>query len=260
MLSKKGRSVTNDPYLATALEAAVAACRVIREGAADALIVRSKSNPRDLVTQVDTAAERVIREIIARHYPDHPVLGEEGGVVTPALSPYRWVVDPLDGTSNFVRGLPHVAVSIGLEHHGEGVVGVVAHPATSDLYRAVRGADTFKNDEPLSVSGLSELSAAFVTMSFSADPAVVVRATPVWGALLGRAQTLRRLGSTALELALLAEGKIDVFVGFGQGAWDTAAGAVLVSEAGGQVALLDGGATCVAAASAALLDEVLGLL
>lgn len=258
--------MTNDPYLATALEAAVAACRVIREGAASALIVRSKSNPRDLVTQVDTAAERVIREIIARRHPDHPVLGEEGGVggggsgITPTLSPYRWVVDPLDGTSNFVRGLPHVAVSIGLEHHGEGVVGVVAHPATSNLYRALRGAGAFKNDEPLSVSGITELSEAFVTMSFNADSAVVARATPVWGALLSRAQTLRRLGSTALELALLAEGKIDVFVGFGQGAWDTAAGAVLVSEAGGQVALLDGGATCVAAASVALLDEVLGLL
>lgn len=256
--------MTDDPYLATVLEAAAAACRVIRKGAAGALEVRSKSNPRDLVTQVDTAAERVIREIIARHHPDHPVLGEEGGVgsvgVTPAPSPYRWVVDPLDGTSNFVRGLPHVAVSIGLEHGGEGVVGVVVHPETSDLYRAVRGAGAFKNDEPLSVNGLSDLNAAFVTMSFSADPVVIARATPVWGTLLGRAQTLRRLGSTALELALLAEGKIDVFVGFGQGAWDTAAGAVLVTEAGGQVVLLDGGATCVAAASGELIEQLEVLL
>jgi myo-inositol-1(or 4)-monophosphatase len=249
-----------DSYLATALEAAAAAQRVIREGAAGALEVRSKTNPRDLVTQVDTASERVIREIIARHHPDHAVLGEEGGDVTPGPSPYRWVVDPLDGTSNFVRGLPHVAVSIGLEHHGERILGVVAHPTTADLYHAVRGAGAFKNGEPLRVSGVIELSAAFVTMSFSADPTVIAQATPVWESLLKRAQTLRRLGSTALELALLAEGKIDVFVGFGQGAWDTAAGAVLVTEAGGQVALLDGGATCVAAASAALLDEVLSQL
>ena len=115
---------------------------------------------------------------------------------------------------------------------GKGVLGVVTNPTTGETYHAVRGQGAFKNGDRLRVSGCAALGAAFVTVSFSADEAVISQAKPVWDALLTRAQTLRRMGSTALELALLAEGKTDAFVGFGQGPWDVAAGVVLVEEAG----------------------------
>ncbi len=193
-----------------------------------------------------------------REHPEHSILGEEGGRT--GSHHYCWVVDPVDGTSNFARGVPHFAVSIGLEYGGDGVLGVVTNPTTGDIYHVVRGQGAFKNGERLRVSRCAELGAAFVTVSFSTDEAVIDRAKPVWDALLTRAQTLRRMGSTALELALLAEGKTDAFVGFGQGAWDVAAGAVLVEEAGGSVRRLDGGATFLAAASGELLGELEGFL
>ncbi len=244
--------------LKTALEAATRAMQIVREGASVPLEIRTKSGPKDLVTQVDLASEAAIREVIGQNHPEHSVLGEEGGSV--GESPYRWVVDPLDGTSNFARRLPHHAVSIGLEHSGAGALGVVGGPVLGDIYRAERGAGSFKNDAPIAVSGCQALSGAYVTMSFSTEGTAVLRATALWDVLLARAQVLRRLGSTALELAWLAEGKIDAFVGFGQGAWDVAAGRVLVEEAGGSVALLDGGATCIAASSGALLQEIEGVL
>ncbi len=248
----------NDPYLVTALEAAAHATQIIRESSKADLEVSTKGSPRDLVTQVDFASERVIREVVLREHPEHSVLGEEGGRT--GSHPYCWVVDPVDGTSNFVRGVPHFAVSIGLEHEGESYLGVVTNPTTGDTYHVVRGQGAFKNGERLQVSRCAELGAAFVTVSFSADKAVIDQAKPVWEALLTRAQTLRRMGSTALELALLAEGKTDAFAGFGQGAWDVAAGALLVEEAGGSVRRLDGGATFLAAASGELLGELEGLL
>ena len=248
----------NDPYLATALEAAARATQIIRDGAKTDLEVSTKGNPRDLVTQVDLASERAIREIIWRDHPEHSILGEEGGLL--GIHPYCWVVDPVDGTSNFARGVPHFAVSIGLEHDGKRVLGVITDPTTGDTYQAVRGQGASKNDDRLQVSGCVALEAAFVTVSFSADEVVIGQAKPLWNALLTRCQTLRRMGSTALELALLAEGKTDAFVGFGQGAWDVAAGAVLVEEAGGSIRRLDDGATFLAAASEELLESLEGLL
>lgn len=251
-----------DPYLKTALEAAARATQIVKESAKGTLEISTKSSPRDLVTQFDLQSEHAIRTTISRRHPDHSILGEEGGEEggLAGSSPYRWIVDPIDGTSNFARGIPHFAVSIGLEHSGQGLLGVIANPTLGDTYGAVIGQGAFKNGRRLSVSSCTDLGDAFVTMSFSADVRVRDRAGPVWDALLTRCQSLRRMGSTALELALLAEGKTDAFVGFGQGAWDVAAGTVLVKEAGGEVKLFDGGATCVAAASGELLEQLKALL
>ncbi len=249
---------TDDPYLKTALEAAARATQIVKESIEIDLEIITKSSPRDLVTQIDFQSEQAIRETIRCHHPDHSILGEEGGLT--GNSPYRWIVDPIDGTSNFARGIPHFAVSIGLEHDSRGLLGVIANPTLGDTYQAVIGQDAFKNGRRLFVSSCTDLGDAFVTMSFSADSRVSDRAGLLWDALLTRCQTLRRLGSTALELALLAEGKIDAFVGFGQGAWDVAAGTVLVKEAGGEVKLFDGGATCIGAASGELLEQLEALL
>lgn len=244
--------------LQVALEAAARATQVVREGALGDLEIRTKSSPKDIVTQVDLASERMIREVIRSHHPNHSILGEEGGLV--GESPYRWVIDPIDGTSNFARGLLHYAVSIGLEHDKQGLVGVVSQPVLNDVYHAEHGSGSFKNGQAIRVGGCKALSEAYVTMSFSTDSSVMAQATTLWNVLLTRVQTLRRLGSTALELAWLAEGKIDAFIGFGQGAWDVAAGRVLVEEAGGTVMVLDDGATLVAASSAELAQEIGAIL
>lgn len=246
--------MTQSDCLKTALEAAARAVQVVRDGAESTLDIRTKSGPNDIVTQVDVASERAIRETILAAFHDHSILGEEGGLS--GTSPYRWVIDPLDGTANFARGLPHYCVSVGLEHKGLGLVGVIANPMTGDVYRAERGAGCSKNDRPIAVSGCRAVKDAYVSMSFSTSAAALSGAGALWDALLRRAHTLRRLGSTALELAWVAEGKLDAFVGFGQGAWDLAAGRVLVLEAGGAVKLLDDGRSCIAAASEALLGEL----
>lgn len=245
-------------YLQTALEAAARATNIVWASASESLEIRTKSSPKDLVTQVDLASEAVIREVISHNHPEHSVLGEEGGLVGKSI--YRWIIDPIDGTSNFARGLPHHAVSIGLECDGEGFLGVITQPTLGDVYRAELRAGSFKNGVSIAVSGCHALSEAYVTMSFSTEGGAVPQAKALWDVLLVRAHTLRRLGSTALELAWLAEGKVDVFIGFGQGAWDVAAGRVLVEEAGGSVTLLDDGSTCIAASSEALLGEIKTLL
>lgn len=239
-------------YLSTALEAAAKAVQIVRDGAESTLDIRSKGRPNNIVTQIDVASERAIRETILAAFPNHSILGEEGGLI--GDSPYRWIIDPLDGTANFARGLPHYCVSVGLEHAGEGLVGVVANPLTGDVYRAERGAGCLKNDRPVGVSGCRTVAEAYLSMSFGPDESAF------WDALLRRSHTLRRLGATALELAWVAEGKLDAYVGFGQGAWDLAAGRVLVAEAGGAVKMFDGGKSCIAAASEELLEELEGLL
>ena len=239
-------------YLSTALEAAAKAVQIVRDGAEGTLDIRSKGRPNNIVTQVDVASEKVIRETILAAFPDHSILGEEDGLV--GDGPYRWIIDPLDGTANFARGLPHYCVSVGLEHDGEGLVGVVANPLTGDVYRAERGAGCLKNDRPVGVSGCRTVAKAYLSMGFGPDEAAL------WDTLLRRAHTLRRLGATALELAWVAEGKLDAYLGFGQGAWDLAAGRVLVTEAGGAVRLFDDGKSCIAASSEELLEELEALL
>lgn len=178
-----------DLYLKTALEAAARATQIVKESAKGTLEISTKSSSRDLVTQIDHESERAIRDVISRRHPDHSILGEEGGLA--GTSPYRWVVDPVDGTSNFARGIPHFAVSIGLEHGGQGLLGVIANPTLGDTYGAVQGQGAFKNGGRLSVSSCVDLSEAFVTMSFSADARASDRARPVWDALLTRCGTLR---------------------------------------------------------------------
>jgi myo-inositol-1(or 4)-monophosphatase len=244
--------------LKTALEAAARATEVIRESYDHDLEVTTKTSASDLVTQVDLASERAIREVILSHHPDHSILGEEGGLT--GESPYRWVIDPIDGTSNFARSLPHFCVSIGLEHGGAGVLGVIADPNLNHVYSAVRGMGASKDEQPIRVSGCNRVAEATVAMGYRSDPATLARVLPVWGHLSRHVVALRRMGSTALELALLAEGVIDGYLGFGQGAWDIAAGMVLVTEAGGVVKTFDAGTTLIAASSGELLDELEGIL
>lgn len=247
-------SYTPEALMQVAQEAAATATEIVRESHLLPLEIATKSRPNDLVTQVDLASEAAIREVISRHFPEHSILGEEKGLA--GESPYCWVVDPIDGTSNFARGFGHYCVSIGLEHHGAGILGVIADPVLGETFYAAKGRGAFKDGKPLKVTEVQELSGAFVAMSYRADPQTLARVNPIWNALGYEVQNLRRLGSTALELTLLASGVIDAFMGFGQGPWDTAAGKVIAREAGAVIKEFDGGQTIVAAATDSLARKL----
>ena len=241
-------------FLRTALEAGYAAMNLINESDTSELRITSKTSHRDIVTQFDLASEACIREILSRDFPEHSILGEEGGQV--GDSPYRWILDPIDGTSNFARGVAHYSISIGLEKDGVGEVGVIMNPCLKEAYAAQRGKGAMKNDHPIKVSEAQELISSFVTMSFGSLPEDVKLASAAWTKVLAACRTLRRMGSTALELALLAEGKIDAFIGYSQSPWDVAAGMVLVHEAGGIAHFDKTKKICLAASSRTLFDEM----
>ena len=195
----------------------------------------------NIVTDVDLASERLIREAIASHYPRHQVLGEEGGL-DDNRSDYRWVVDPLDGTTNFAHGFPMFAVSIALEHQGETILGVVYDPMRDELFAAERGAGATLNRRPIHVSETAELSRSLLSTGFPYD----IRTSSFnnldhWKNFAMNAQALRRIGSAALDLCYVACGRFDGFWELNLGAWDSAAGAVIVAEAGGRVSNFSGG-------------------
>lgn len=207
---------------------------------ADRFSVREKG-PSDLVTEADLAAQKTIREILLGEFPDHAFLAEEDEDIVSRSSDWRWIVDPLDGTMNYVHRMPNFAVSIALEHRGEIVVGTVFDPTSGECYSAVKGRGAFLNDRRLSVSGATTLDQSLVAVSFAAhvrrdDPEIAH-----FVEVMLRAQGIRRMGSSALNLCYLAAGRFDGYWSKSTKIWDIAAGALLVSEAGGLITDFDGG-------------------
>jgi inositol-phosphate phosphatase / L-galactose 1-phosphate phosphatase len=207
----------------------------------------TKANDRDLVTATDGAAEAAVRAALAAAFPSHSFIGEEEASVAaargqgpPTLGPEpTWIVDPLDGTTNFVHGWPAVAVSIALAMGRDPVVGVVFNPVTDELFAARKGGGATRNGAACAPSPVTDLAAALVgtEIGTSRDPAVAAAAFGRAAALTAAARSLRCGGSCALGLCSVACGRLDVFyeIGFG-GAWDVAAGGLIVREAGGVVA------------------------
>lgn len=196
----------------------------------DQLNVTRKAR-NDFVTEVDRNAEREIVNIIRRAYPQHAVLGEEGG--EDGDHEVRWIIDPLDGTTNFLHRLPHFAVSIGIQVKGKLEHGVIYAPCTQDLYVASRGAGAQLNNRRIRVSGATDLSAALIGTGV---PLRAQNLDPYLPMLRHVAETtagVRRAGSAALDLAYVAAGRLDAFWEMGLKPWDIAAGLVLVQEAGG---------------------------
>jgi myo-inositol-1(or 4)-monophosphatase len=195
----------------------------------------------NVVTEVDIASERLIREAIATHYPKHQILGEEGGL-DEITSEYRWIVDPLDGTSNYAHGYPVFAVSIALEHLGETVLGVVYDPMRDELFAAERGCGAALNNRPIRVSSIDRLISSLLSTGFPYD-IKTSRLTNLdhWENFAMHAQALRRDGSAALDLCYIACGRFDGFWELNLGPWDTAAGAIIAKEAGGRVTSFTGG-------------------
>ncbi|MFT4977179.1 MAG: myo-inositol-1(or 4)-monophosphatase [Myxococcota bacterium] len=221
-----------------AAEAAHAAGRIIAEaigsGVGPPMLPAHKKGVVDLVTRVDLASEEVIREVLGRLSPGVPILGEEGGGARGVST--RWLVDPLDGTTNFVHGFPAYAVSIGLQVDGRLEAGCVYDPLRRQTYTAERGRGAFCDGERLRVSERGELGESLLLTGFAYDrrerAAFYLRFVKLF---LERSRGLRRAGAAALDLAHVACGRADGFWEFGLSAWDVAAGALLVEEAGGRV-------------------------
>ncbi|WP_459191931.1 inositol monophosphatase family protein [Halosimplex sp. J119] len=190
----------------------------------------------DATTESDRVAERAILQVIEEAYPEHNVVSEESSPVYTTKP--RWIIDPLDGTANFVNGVPHYAVSIAFEGTGTADVGVVYHVPTETMYTAVEGHGAFADGQPLSLSETSELSKALVVTGFDAA-SVRDRDFQTFRSLVTMTQGVRRFGSAASELAMVASGRFDAFFERMLSVWDTTAGALLVEEAGGEVTRIE---------------------
>jgi myo-inositol-1(or 4)-monophosphatase len=205
----------------------------------------SEKGRADLVTEADHASQNAVREYLSRRFPDHLFLGEEGdgnkGKPAPG-SPPAWVVDPLDGTTNYVHDCPFYCVSIGLWAEGEPVVGVVYDPRQQEMFAAAKGQGAWLGERRLQVSAVSHLSGALLATGFAPDPNGQEQTLEWWRYFSFRAQSLRRTGSTALNLAYVAAGRFDGYWAFDNHPWDVTAGFVLVTEAGGAISRADGSA------------------
>jgi myo-inositol-1(or 4)-monophosphatase len=206
---------------------------------ADALKVTRKSR-NDFVTEVDRGAEAEIVHTIRKAYPDHAVLAEEGGA--DGKHDYVWIIDPLDGTTNFLHGFPHFAVSIAVQHKGKLQHGVVYAPCTQDLYVATRGSGAVLNNRKVRVSKTKELDDSLVGTGVPIrSGARLDEYVPQLRVVVEKTAGVRRAGSAALDLAYVACGRLDAFWELGLNSWDMAAGVLLVEEAGGVVSDLYGG-------------------
>ena len=231
---------TVHPMLNTAVKAARRAGSVINRATRnlDVLTVRTKS-AHDFVSEVDQDAERAIVETLRGAYPEHAILAEEGGAT--GRSEYVWLVDPLDGTTNFLHGFPHYAVSIALMHRGVLTQAVIYDPNRNDLFTASRGRGAFLNEQRIRVSRRIRLSDALVGTGFPFRQFAHVDAyLAILREVMQKAPGVRRAGAAALDLAYVAAGRLDAFWEFGLEPWDIAAGALLVIEAGGLVGDLEG--------------------
>ena len=221
-------------------QAAEAGGRLLR--AMYGTVVAREKAPWDLVTDADGASQRGIAAVLAGAFPDHTLLAEEDGVVPDPDQPWRWVVDPLDGTINFAHGVPLWCVSIALEHAGQLVVGVVHVPLTGTTYSAARGEGASCDGRPMRVSAVDRLGGSLIAAGlptrFAADAG---RQLAYFGRFATGTHSVRRTGSTAWNLALVAAGACEVCYATSIHPWDVAAGVVLIREAGGMVTDLAGG-------------------
>jgi myo-inositol-1(or 4)-monophosphatase len=229
-----------DEYARHAVETARAAGAVLREQFGQPHEIRFKGQI-DLVTEADRAAEDLIASRLREACPDHELLCEEGSVGAAAPSSFRWVVDPLDGTTNFAHGLPTFAVSIALEESGAPVIGVVYDPMRNEMFVAERGRGATLNGVPLRVSRTETLIASVLVTGFSYDFTRRAQQADIWRDFLTRVQAIRQTGSAALNLCYIAAGRLDGYWERGIQPWDVAAGALMVMEAGGAVTDLRGG-------------------
>lgn len=243
--------------LSIAVQAAKAAGTIIKQAKAKGIKYKGSV---DLVTETDLASEAEICTILSTHTPEIPILAEESGG---SQGKTRWIIDPLDGTTNFAHGLPHYAVSIGLEWKGELMVGVIYNPCSNELFSATKGMGSTCNGTPISVSNAMDFSQALLATGFPYDRQENPERYTKWvTVMLKHCQGIRRMGSAALDLAYVAAGRLDGFWEFGLKPWDMAAGKLLISEAGGVTSNKEGRThlwsnACIVAGNKVIQQEIL---
>jgi myo-inositol-1(or 4)-monophosphatase len=251
-----------DTLRALALRLAADAAAVHRAGRGRDLHVETKGSPTDHVSEVDREAERVIVDGIAAARPHDGILGEEG-TARAGTSGVRWIVDPLDGTTNYLYGFPASSVSIGAEIDGVPTVGVVYDSVHDVCYAGVRGGAATRNGEPMRVRECGDLAMALVATGFQYRPAVRARQAATLAAVLPAVRDVRRGGSAALDLCWVGAGLVDAFYEAALAEWDVAAGMVIAAAAGAEVLRLevpDAPSPLVVAAHPGLMPPLLELL
>jgi myo-inositol-1(or 4)-monophosphatase len=218
----------------------------------------SRKGPGDFVSVADLPAERILREALEKARPGYGLVMEEGGIVEGTDRSHRWHIDPLDGTTNFLHGLPQFAISVGLERDGQVVAGVVYDPAKDELFIAERGQGAYLNNRRIRVAARTDMHEALIGCGLphigKGDHGLFLREAT---AVMAQAGGMRRLGSAALDLAYVAAGRLDAFWERGLMSWDMAAGIALVREAGGYVSDAEGGSNPMAKGTIAVGNEAL---
>jgi fructose-1,6-bisphosphatase/inositol monophosphatase family enzyme len=248
-----------DELLTLAADAAGAAAELLLARLHEArALVETKTSGTDMVTDVDRASEALLIERLLGARPHDGFLGEETGERV-GTSGVRWVVDPLDGTTNYLYGFPGFNVSVAAEDEHGTVVGVVVDPSLGETYRAARGGGATRNGAPIRCSAKADLATALVATGFGYDPARRGRQGAVAAAVLPRIRDLRRMGSAAVDLCSVAGGRVDAYYERGLNPWDWAAGSLIATEAGATVGSQEELGYCLAAPPA-LFDALRGLL
>ena len=255
-------SATEEELLAVAHEAArAAAAELLPRFGHRQPGIRAKSGPTDLVSEADLAAEAAIRTVLAERRPGDAILGEEGGET--GDGDLRWVIDPLDGTINFLFGIPQFAVSVACEDRDGAFIGVVLDPIREETFAATRSGPPTLDGAEISGSDRDDLSRALVATGFGYDADVRARQAAALTRVLPRVRDIRRAGAAALDLAWCACGRYDAYYERGVKAWDHAAGGLIAARAGFELRVLEGGAEGppgLLAAPGALVDELLALV
>ncbi len=232
------------PMLNTAIKAARRGATVINRASFDLdRVVVTEKQHNDFVTDVDQAAEQAIIEVLTKAYPSHAILAEESGASanTHDENEYQWIIDPLDGTTNFIHGFPQYCISIALAQRGVVTQAVIYDPVRNDLFTASKGAGAYLNDKRIRVTKLDRISNALIGNGHVAGSARALDEYLKMYQIIGeRARGVRRAGSAALDLAYVACGRLDGFYEKGLKPWDIAAGALMITESGGIVGEFSG--------------------